>query len=76
VKDPDGKRPLLRPGDRWDNVKTDLKDIGTRGVGWIILPQDRNKYETFVTWQRNLDFIKCRKFLDKPRNYQLFKTVN
>jgi hypothetical protein len=50
VKDPEGKRPLLRPGDRWDNVKIDLKDTGTKGVGWIVLPQDKDKYQNFESW--------------------------
>lgn len=44
LKDPEGTRPLLRLGDRWD-VKIDLKDTGTEDVGWIVLPQHRNKYQ-------------------------------
>ena len=50
MKDPEGKRPLLRPGDRWDSVKIDLKCIGTKCVGWIVMPQDKNKYQNFVSW--------------------------
>ena len=50
MKDSEGKRPLLRPGDRWDNVKIELKEIGKEGLGWIVLPQDKNKYQTFVSW--------------------------
>jgi hypothetical protein len=63
VKDPEGKRPLLRPGDRWNNVKIYLKDIGTKGAGWIVLPQDRNKYQNFVSCLWNWEYTECRKFL-------------
>jgi hypothetical protein len=36
-----GKRPLERPGRRWeDNNKIDLAEIWYEGVDWIELPQD------------------------------------
>jgi hypothetical protein len=39
----EGKRPLGRPRPRWvDNIKTDLREIGWGGVGWIDLPQSRD----------------------------------
>ena len=50
MKDSEGKSPLLRPGDRWGNVKIDLKDIGKKGVSWTFLPQDKNMYQTSVSW--------------------------
>ena len=73
MKDSVEKRQFLRPGDKWDKVKIDLKDIGTKGVGWIVLPRGKNKYQNFVSWQWSWDYIKCGKFLDSPRYYQLFK---
>jgi hypothetical protein len=40
---PEGKRPLGRPRRRWvDNIKTDLREIGWDGMGWIDLAQDRD----------------------------------
>jgi hypothetical protein len=33
---PEGKRPLGRPGRRWeDNIKMDLREIGIDGANWI-----------------------------------------
>jgi hypothetical protein len=33
---PEGKRPLGRPGRRWeDNIKMDLREIGIDGAKWI-----------------------------------------
>jgi len=38
----EGKRPLGRPRLRWkDNVKLDLREMGTDGANWIRLAQDR-----------------------------------
>jgi hypothetical protein len=38
----EGKRPLGRPRRRWeDNIKMDLREIGTDGANWIQLAQDR-----------------------------------
>jgi hypothetical protein len=39
---PEGKRPLGGPRHRWeDNIKMDLREIGTDGANWIHLAQDR-----------------------------------
>jgi hypothetical protein len=44
VGKPEGKRPLGRPGHRWeDNVKMDLKEVGSEIVDLIDLAQDRHK---------------------------------
>ena len=38
----EGKRPLGRPGRRWeDNIKKDLQELGCRGMIWNELAQDR-----------------------------------
>jgi len=42
AREPEGKRPLRRPGRRWeDNIIMKLTEIGSEVVGWIHLPQDR-----------------------------------
>jgi hypothetical protein len=42
VGNPEGKRPLGRPGCKWmDNIKMDLLEIGVNVVDWIGLAQDR-----------------------------------
>jgi hypothetical protein len=44
VGKPEGKRPLGRPRRRWeDNIKTDLREIGWGGMGWIHLAHDRDQ---------------------------------
>jgi hypothetical protein len=43
VGKPEGKRPLGRPGRRWEyNVKMDHKEIGWGHMDWIDLAQDRD----------------------------------
>jgi hypothetical protein len=43
VGKPERKRPLRRPGHRWeDNIKVDLREIGFGGVDWMNLAQDRD----------------------------------
>jgi hypothetical protein len=42
VGNPRGKRPLGSSRCKWDDrIKTDLREIGWRGVEWIHLTQDR-----------------------------------
>jgi hypothetical protein len=43
------KRPLGRPGCRWeDNIKMDLQDVGCGGMDWIELAWDRDRWGTLV----------------------------
>jgi hypothetical protein len=50
-----GKRPLGRPRLRWeDNIKMDLREIGTDGANWIRLAQDRDQWRAFVNMVLNL----------------------
>ena len=54
VGKPGGKRPLGRPGRRWeDNIKTDLKEVG-RGCGdWMELAKDRERWRALVSTVMN-----------------------
>ena len=55
VGKPEGKRPLGRPRHRWeDNIKMDLKEVRFRGMGWIYLVQDRDRWRKLVTALLNL----------------------
>jgi hypothetical protein len=41
VGKPEGKRPLVRPGRRWDdNINADLQEVGCGGMDWTELAQD------------------------------------
>jgi hypothetical protein len=58
------KRPLVRPRHRWeDNIKLDLREIGTDGANWILLAQDKVQWRAFVN----------RDIFDKLSDNQLFK---
>jgi hypothetical protein len=49
VGKPEGKKPLVRPRCRWEDViKTDLRDIGWGGMDWIHLAQDRDQWRARV----------------------------
>jgi hypothetical protein len=48
---PKGKRPLRRPGCKWeDNIKMDLREIGIDRANWIQLAQDRVQWWVVLTW--------------------------
>ena len=52
---PEGKRPLGRPRRRWeDNMRMDLQKVGSGGMDWIELAQDRDKWLTLVNVVMNL----------------------
>jgi hypothetical protein len=45
----EGKRPLGRPSRRWeDNIKMNLQEVGCRGIHWIDLTQDRDRWLALV----------------------------
>ena len=49
VGKPEGKRPLGRPGRRWeDNIKMDLQEVGRGRGDWMELAQDRDRRRALV----------------------------
>jgi len=55
VGKPEGKRPLGRPGCRWeDNIEMDLQELGCGGMNWIELAQDTYRWRTLVNAVMNL----------------------
>jgi hypothetical protein len=52
---PQGKRPLGRPWRTWeDNIKMDFWGLGSVGVDWIRLVQDRDRWLALVNAVMNL----------------------
>jgi len=55
VGKPEGKRPLGRPTNRWeDNIRTDLRETGWESVDWIHMAQDRVQKWALVDTVMNL----------------------
>jgi len=55
VGKPAVKRQLGKHRRRWeDNIKMDLQEVGYRGVDWIELAQDRNRWRALVSAVMNL----------------------
>jgi hypothetical protein len=58
---PEGKRALGRPRRRWDDgIRMDLRETGLRGVDWIRLAQDRDRWRAVVSAVMNLRVLAPR----------------
>ena len=55
VEKPEGKRPLGRSRQRWENnIKMDLQEVGCGGMDWIDVAQDRDRWQAFANAVMNL----------------------
>jgi len=55
VGKPEGKRPMGRPRRRWqDNIKIVLQEVVWRGMDWIDMGQDRDRWRALVIAVMNL----------------------
>jgi hypothetical protein len=56
---PTGKRPLGRPGRRWeDNTRMDFEEINSNVGNWVDSAQDRNYWRVLVNAARTSGFHK------------------
>ena len=52
---PEGRRAPERPRSKWeDNIKMDLREFGRKGMNWIDLAQERDRWRPFVNTVMNL----------------------
>ena len=51
---PEGKRPLGRPRHRWEDIKTDIQEVGWGGMDWIDLAQGKDRWRALVNAVMNL----------------------
>ena len=55
LKKGEGKRSLGRSSRRWeDNINIDPQEVGCRGMNWIEVAQDRDRWRGFVNAVMNL----------------------
>jgi hypothetical protein len=55
VGKPEGNKPLGRPRRRWEeNIETDLQEMGSNGMEWIDVAQDRDRWWALVNAAMNL----------------------
>jgi hypothetical protein len=58
VSKPEVKRPLERPRHRWEDnikiIKMDLQEVGSEGMDWIDVLQNRDKWCTLANMIMNL----------------------
>ena len=55
MEKPEGKRPLGRPRRRWeDNIKMDLREVGSDPREWIDLAEDRDQWRAYARAVMNL----------------------
>jgi hypothetical protein len=55
VREPEGNRSLGRLMHSWeDSIKMDLQEVGCGGMDWIVLAQDRDRWQALVTVIMNL----------------------
>jgi len=54
VGKPEGKRPLGRPGRRWEDINLDIQEVGCGGMDWIKVAQDRDRWRALVNGVRDL----------------------
>jgi hypothetical protein len=55
VGKPEGKKPFRRPRHGWNNnINVDLEEVGCRGMDWIELAQEREKWRALLNAVMNL----------------------
>ena len=52
------KRTFGRPRHKWQgNINMDLQEVGWRGMEWMTVPQDRDRFQALVDAAMNLKVL-------------------
>jgi hypothetical protein len=59
IRKPEGKRPLRKPGRRWeDNIQMKMKRTGRSTADWVHLDEDRHQWRELMKTVMNFGFHK------------------
>jgi len=55
VRKPEGKKPLVKPRRRWEDIiKMNLQEVGCGGMDWIELSRDMDRWWAVLNTVMNL----------------------
>jgi len=63
----------LKEREYLEDIRMDLTETGRKGMEWIHLALDRDKWQALVNTVMNLGFHQCREYFDQLSKLQAFQ---